>query len=109
MLTFAAADTAFFVNCRHKDCSSVCRCMFHHLNGVFGTMFGTRATMVTVGHGDAVLLDPHSVTDMNEGFIFSLNCLNSARRTHLRTMRTLGSTVTALERHLGLHEAEGVG
>ena len=108
VLAFTATDTAFFVNSRHEDRSSVSRRVFHHLNGILGTMFGTRPTMVTVGHGDAVLLNPHSVTDMNEGFIFLFDSLNSTRRAYLRTMRTLRSAITALERHLGLHEAERV-
>ena len=108
VFAFTATDTAFFVNSRHEDRSSVSRSMFHHLNGILGTMFGTRPTMITIGHGDTVLLDPHGVTDMNEGFIFLFDSLNSTRRAYLRTMRTLRSAITALERHLGLHEAERV-
>ena len=104
VFALAAAYTAFDVNSRHEDCSPVCRCVFHHLNGVRRTMAGTSTTMIAARHGDAVLLDPHGVTDMNEGLIFLSDCLNSACRTNLRTMRTLRSAVTALEGHLGLHE-----
>ena len=109
IFALAAADAAFVVNSRHEDCSSVCRCVFHHLYGVSRTVFGARAAVVATRHGDAVLLDPHGVTDMNEGFIFLLDSLDGACRARLRTARTLGTAVTALERHLRLHEAQRVG
>ena len=108
VFALAAAYTALVVNSRHEDCSSVCRCVFHHLDGVRGTVAGTRTTMVAARHRDAVLLDPHCVTDMNEGLVFLSDSLNSACRTHLRTMRALRSAVTALEGHLGLHEPERI-
>lgn len=109
VLALAAAYTALVINSRHEDGSSVCRRVFHHMNGVSGTMFGARTAMVAVGHGDAVLLDPHRVTDMNEGLVFSPDSLNSAGRTHLGTTCTLRSAVTALEGHLRLHQSHRVG
>ena len=108
VFAFAAAYTALVVNSRHEDCSSVCCCVFHHLNGILGAMFGACTTMVAVGNRDAVLLDPYCVTDMNERLIFLSDCLNSSGRTNLRTMCALGSAVAALEGHLGLHEPERI-
>ena len=97
MLAFAATGTAFVVNSRHKNRSSVRRRMLHHLDGIRRAMLGACPAMVSVGHRDTVLLNPHGVTDMNEGFIFLSDSLNSARRAHLRATCTLGTAVPALE------------
>lgn len=97
VLALAAAYTALVVNSRHEDCSSVCRCVFHHLYGVSRTVFGARSAVVATRHGDAVLLDPHGVTDMNEGLVFLPDGLNSPRRADLGAMRTLRSAIAALE------------
>ena len=83
--------------------------MLHHLDSIGGTLFGTRAAVVAVDDRNTVLLDPHGATDMNKRFIFLPDSLNSAGRAYLRTTCTLGTAVTALERHLGLHEAQQVG
>ena len=109
VLALAAAYTAFVVNSRHEDCSFVSRSVFHHLNSVCRTMFGARAAMVAVDHRDAVLLDPHGVTDMNEGLVLLSYCLNSTRRADLRAMSAFRSAIAAFERHLGLHKPKRVG
>lgn len=109
IFALAAADAAFVVNSRHEDCSSVSRSVFNHLNGIRRTMAGTSSAMIAVSHRDTVLLDPHGVTDMNEGFIFLSNSLNGACRANLRATCTLRTAVTALEGHLGLHQSQRIG
>jgi len=109
ILTFAASDTALLVNSGHLHCPSVRRGMLYHLDGIRRAMLGARAAMVAVGNRDTVLLKPYGVTDMNEGFIFLFDSLDGACRACLRAMRTFGTAVAALERHLRLHEAHRVG
>ena len=109
VLAFTATYTTLFVYSRNEDCASVRSGVFHHLDSCRRTVSGTSSTMVSVRHGDAVLLNPDGVTDMHERFVFLLEGLNSACRADLRAAGTLGTAVTAFERHLRLHEPQGVG
>ena len=108
VFAFAATDTFLCIHYRYFDHATV-DLLLHHLDCPRRAVTRTRAAVVAVGDGDAVLLNPHGVTDMDSSLLLFGNGFDSTRWAHLRATGTLRAAVTALERHLRLHEPQRVG
>lgn len=64
----------------------------------------TVSALHAIGQRNAVLLHPHRMTDLYGRLVRRRNLQNGSRRTHLRTLHTLGSAVPPLVGDFGLHQ-----
>ena len=109
VFTLAASYASFAVHSRHAQLATVGSSVIHQLDSARRAMTRTGVTRVAFAHTDAVLLYPHGVTYMYCSLFLFRNPLDGAGRTDLGATRALRTAVTVLERHLRLHEAQGVG
>ena len=108
VLALAATDTFLGIYYRHFHTIAV-NLLLHHLNRPCGAVTRTSTAVVTVGHRDAVLLNPYGVTDMDGGLLLFGNSFDCTRRAYLAATCTLRTAIAALKGHLGLHEFHRVG
>ena len=107
ILALAATDTFFGIYDRHFHLFAV-DLFLHHLDCPRRAVTRTSTTMVAVGDGDAVLLDPHGMPDVNGGLLLFGDWFDCTGGADLTATGTLGTAVAALKGHLGLHEPQRV-
>ena len=81
----------------------------HHLDGACRAVACAVATRHTFFRRQAVLLNPHGMTNMLHGLLFPRDGLDGACGTHLAASCTFGAAIAALERHGRLHEMLQIG
>ena len=80
----------------------------YHFDGSRRTMARAVATLHSIGHRHAILLDEHGMTYLYRRFLVLVNKFDGSRRTHLTTTRTLRTAMAALVRHLRQHQVQQV-
>ena len=107
VFAFSATDTFFGIDHRHFDCVTV-DLFLHHLDCPRRAVARTSTTMVAVSDGNAVLLYPYGMPDVNGGLLLFGDWFDCTGGADLTATGTLGTTVAALKGHLGLHEPQRI-
>ena len=103
VLAGTAADAFVFVHGRHLHLA-VWAFVVYHLDGSRGAVTRTVATRYTIGQYHAILLDPHSMSDMDVGLCLACDGFDGTGWADLAATCAFGAAVAALKRHDGLHE-----
>ena len=107
VLAGAAANAFDLVHGRHLH-RAVRAFVVHHRDGSRRAVAGAIATTDTIAKHNAILLDPHGMTNMDGGLFLTGDGLDGTGRADLAAPCAFGATVVALKRHRGLHEVHQV-
>ena len=105
----SATDATLYVDGRDAWRTSVTRFGVDHLDCSCGAMAGTVSAVYSVGYGDTVFRYQYSVADLGRGFLLACNRADGTRWTNLRTLGAFGTAISAVVRHLGLHQSVELG
>ena len=76
----------------------------HHLDGSRRAMTGTVAARNAVSQDHAIVLNPHSMADMDGGLFLTKNRLDGTSWTNLAATCAFRTAIATLERHNRLHK-----
>lgn len=103
MFALATADAAFLVDGWDHAVASLMM-ERNHLDGTDRTLACTKSAWIVVMYGNAVVANPHGMTDLCRGLDLGSDRLDCACRADIGTACTLRSAEATFERHLGLHQ-----
>ena len=101
----SASDAFLGVDSRHFM-RSISR--FYHDDSAGRAVTPAVAAADAIAQHDAVVFDPHGMTNLDSSFVSRLVEMDSASGTHISAGMAGGRAVTEVERHLGLHKGSGI-
>ena len=104
VLAGTTTNTFLFVDDRLLDRVRIVLIDRNHLNCLRRTMPLAVSALNPIGHRNTILMDCNGMTNLDSRLISSCNQFNGTRRADFRAFHTFRTTITALIRHLWLHE-----
>lgn len=104
ILACSATDAAFHVHSRISERMRVALHGRNHLDSSCWTVACAVAALYAISVRDAILLAPHSMSDLSGRLVFFSDEFDCSSRANLRTLRTFRTTVTTFVRHFRLHK-----